>query len=108
MLEKAEIATPILGDLGVDLLLSGHMHTSSQDDFKAPLTKLMRNIVIVGAGTAISDRTRSEANSYNIIELTKDELKVKVRIWKENSFVEMGSHVFRKSSEGWKRNEKQV
>lgn len=52
-------------DMGVDLLLSGHLHFTHV----APLTAAP-TILSVQAGTCLSTRTRNDGNAFSMIDLT--------------------------------------
>ena len=56
----------------VDLLLSGHTHTPRTDIVSLGDAPTARTALAIGAGTAISHRTREAANAYNVIELAND------------------------------------
>ncbi len=62
-------AADLLADAGVDLYLSGHLHQV----FAEPLTNEDGSTCwFVGAGTALSRRTRGEPASFNVIERDGD------------------------------------
>jgi predicted MPP superfamily phosphohydrolase len=63
-----------------DLMLWGHEHQSLVEYVDGPNSPL-----IVAAGTAISSRTRAEANSFNMIEIGKG-LKVVTYVLGEQGF----------------------
>lgn len=69
VLIDVENAAGVLSELGVDLVLSGHVHVPVAITTREPFPDLPRHFVLAGAGTAISRRTRPGApNSFNLIE----------------------------------------
>ncbi len=54
---------------GVSVLLSGHTHVPSVDIVTMEAVGLRRQALAVGAGTAISRRTRGVANAYALLDL---------------------------------------
>lgn len=86
-IERARKALECFQEIGVDLLLSGHLH-STLASYKEVTYKIhFRGPLIIQAGTPISTRLRIEPNSFNCIliayprisveryELDKDSLK---------------------------------
>jgi 3',5'-cyclic AMP phosphodiesterase CpdA len=76
LVDRAPMAMKAFADCGVDLLLSGHMHTSHAgntaeryriDDFAA---------LVVQAGTATSTRGRGEVNSFNVVRVERERIEV--------------------------------
>ncbi|MES2320329.1 MAG: metallophosphoesterase family protein [Pseudomonadota bacterium] len=76
LVDRAPMAMKAFADCGVDLLLSGHMHTSHAgstaerhriDDYAA---------LLVQAGTATSTRGRGEVNSFNVVRVEPDRVEV--------------------------------
>ena len=61
---------------GADLILSGHVHTP----FVQALPYGDRRTFAVGAGT-LSQRLRGEAPSFNVIEISGDDLAVSAMAW---------------------------
>jgi 3',5'-cyclic AMP phosphodiesterase CpdA len=83
LVDRAPMAMKAFADCGVDLLLSGHMHTSHAgntseryriDDFAA---------LVVQAGTATSTRGRGEVNSFNVVRVEHERIEVDRYGWDE-------------------------
>ena len=56
-------------ETGVSVLLSGHTHVPSVDIVTMEAAGVRHQAVAVGAGTAISRRTRGVPNAYAILDL---------------------------------------
>lgn len=62
----------LLGETGVDLVLSGHKHV--------PFVWLLNNLLVVNSGTVSSHRLRGYVRpSYNLLEVTQDRVVVTMR-----------------------------
>ena len=57
----------------VDLLLAGHVHLSSSGSTSTRYKLDAYAMVFVQAGTAISDRNKGEANSFNLLQVGRTE-----------------------------------
>ncbi|MFL6447131.1 MAG: metallophosphoesterase family protein [Bryobacteraceae bacterium] len=57
----------------VDLLLAGHVHLSSSGSTSTRYKLEDKAMVFVQAGTAISDRNKGEANSFNLLQVSRTE-----------------------------------
>jgi 3',5'-cyclic AMP phosphodiesterase CpdA len=69
----------------VDLALAGHLHMGYLADIR-PTGEGARAVLLVQAGTAISNRRRHEPNSYNRIEVDGDRLEITIRSWGTDAF----------------------
>lgn len=99
----AEAALQCFERCDVDLVLSGHFHRAHADDLRATYAGIKRSMIHIQAGTAISSRLRSQPNSYNLITIDEDLIRVEVREWHGDQF-EPGETVefIRKEGE-WKK-----
>ena len=62
----------LLGEVGVDVVLSGHKHV--------PYVWLLNNLLVVNSGTVSSHRLRGYVRqSYNLLEITPDRIVVTLR-----------------------------
>jgi 3',5'-cyclic AMP phosphodiesterase CpdA len=62
----------LLGEAGVDLVLSGHKHV--------PFVWLLNDVLVVNSGTVSSHRLRGYVRpSYNVLEVTRDRIVVTLR-----------------------------
>jgi 3',5'-cyclic AMP phosphodiesterase CpdA len=100
---RASRALEVLELYEVDLLLAGHLHHGYTGDVRAHYPSSQRAIIVVQAGTAISDRVRHEPNGYNIIRLKDEYIGIEVRRWSEsdNIFTEADLIEFTKEDGQW-------
>ncbi|MCA1841948.1 MAG: metallophosphoesterase [Actinobacteria bacterium] len=62
----------LLGEMGVDLILSGHKHV--------PFVWLLNDLLVVNSGTVSSHRLRGYVRpSYNLLEVTRERIAVTMR-----------------------------
>ncbi len=78
----------------VDLILAGHFHNSFVGDACEHYPHMKRRVVLAQAGTAISKRLRREANTYNFLTITPQNIIVTVRGWDDGRFAQMKEHVY--------------
>ena len=70
---RAKMAMAAFAECGVDLLLAGHLHLSRSADTGERYALSGYEALVVSAGTATSTRGRGEANSFNVLGLSKDD-----------------------------------
>lgn len=89
---RADRALATFATLGVRLVLSGHFHLSyvrihehpgtvSVGEPTGPREAAMGRILVAQASSTVSTRRRGEPNSYNLIDITGDEVAIAVREW---------------------------
>ncbi len=100
---RAKMAMQQFAECGVDLLLAGHLHVSHSDDTGARYALAGYEALVVSAGTATSTRKRGEANSFNVLGLSKHRIEVERREWQEETgeFACASREAFVRSGRGW-------
>lgn len=97
-----QAALSALDRSGVDLLLAGHLHVPFVGGSHAHPV-LRGHTLVVQAGTALSRRTRGEPNSYNVVEVHGDEVRIEVRLWNGTRFTDGGRDLYRRHEGRWRR-----
>ena len=100
---RANMAMAAFAECGVDLLLAGHLHVSHSEDTGDRYALSGYEALVVSAGTATSTRGRGEANSFNVLRLSKDRIEVERREWQPGPgrFVSASSEAFERQARGW-------
>ena len=103
--ERAHGASAALISLqasAVDVVLSGHHHRSwsGGSGVRRPAPG-ERAMVMVHAGTAVSDRLRQEGNAYNVLHCDGGDVGVAVRALRGDGFKEIERELFRRGPHGW-------
>lgn len=91
---RAQSGLEMFERCGVDLLLAGHLHHGYTGDIRTYYPSTERSIIVVQAGTAISNRVRNEPNAYNVIRLEAGRIQVEVRRWNNMEFYVMDKITF--------------
>jgi 3',5'-cyclic AMP phosphodiesterase CpdA len=103
---RAALAMRVFAECGVDLLLSGHLHTaySGQSALSSGVIDGQRALA-VSAGTATSTRVRGEPNEFNVLRVSKRRVEVERHAWTDKSaaFERTGVSSFERGDEGWHR-----
>jgi 3',5'-cyclic AMP phosphodiesterase CpdA len=89
----------------VDLLLAGHMHISHAGPTAERYKIAGQSAVFVQAGTAISIRSRGEANAFQVIETEPQSIDVRTYMWmsERSAYVPYALSSFKRSPHGWAR-----
>ena len=98
----ANAALDALEAASVDVVLSGHHHRSwsGGSGIHRPAHG-GRAMVMVHAGSAVSDRLRREANAYNLLRCDGERLTITVRALGDAGFHEIASSGFHRGVAGW-------
>jgi 3',5'-cyclic AMP phosphodiesterase CpdA len=78
---RGRMAMQVFQELGVDLLLSGHMHTSLAANTAERYPIEGYAALVVQAGTATSTRGRGEANSFNVLRIDGGQVDIERHGW---------------------------
>ncbi|MEX2381013.1 MAG: metallophosphoesterase family protein [Opitutales bacterium] len=98
---RASLAMKVLERGRVDLMLAGHLHHGYTGDARTFYPSGQRSIVVAQAGTALSHRVRGEPNTYNLITLEKNHIRIVMRIWNRVEFMEHKSTSYRMKNGKW-------
>lgn len=94
---RAGRALPVFNEIGIDLLLAGHLHRGWSVKAAAHIEHAL---LVVQAATATSTRLRDEPNSYNVLLLEPERIGVRVRAWHGHRFDAVGTGWFARTSRG--------
>jgi 3',5'-cyclic AMP phosphodiesterase CpdA len=94
---RAKIGMAGIARVGVDLVLSGHLHVTH--------SMVSQSAIFVQAGTALSTRGRGEANSFNVIRVERNRIAIEQYAWDSSTraFSVCRAEEFRRSDAGWHR-----
>jgi 3',5'-cyclic AMP phosphodiesterase CpdA len=103
LVDRAPMAMKAFADCGVDLLLSGHMHTSHAGNTSERYQLSEYAALVVQAGTATSTRGRGEVNSFNVVRVEHARVEVDRYGWDEvgRGFSLMKTEPFLRSGNVW-------
>jgi 3',5'-cyclic AMP phosphodiesterase CpdA len=105
LVRRADMAMKALAECGIDILLSGHLHTThtthSAERYRIP----GHSALIVQAGTATSVRGRGESNSFNALHISASDAVIERWQWNPDGKVfELGAtERFLHAPDGWHR-----
>jgi len=101
---RAALALTVLDEQKIDLLLAGHLHHGYVGDTRTHYPAAHRAIVAAQAGTAISHRTRDEANAYNLITLDREHITIAVHAWTGEAFAPLSTVSYVRVNGSWLAN----
>jgi 3',5'-cyclic AMP phosphodiesterase CpdA len=103
LVDRAPMAMEAFAECGVDILLSGHMHTSNSKSTADRYQFGEYAALVVQAGTATSTRGRGETNSFNVVKVAPDVVEVERYGWDviSSSFSLMKVEKFFRSGNVW-------
>lgn len=83
---RAVLAREALSGAGVHIVLGGHHHHALSAESAPDPVEARREILVVQAGTAISERLRGETNSYNLLQIQPHRVTCAIRLWDGANF----------------------
>jgi 3',5'-cyclic AMP phosphodiesterase CpdA len=100
---RADKAMKAFADCGVDILLSGHFHTSRAGDTSGRHPLAGYAALAVQAGTATSTRGRGESNAFNVLRIDGDAVALEINAWQPEAgrFAVERTERFRREAERW-------
>lgn len=103
MVDRADMAMQAFSELGVDLLMAGHLHLSHAGNTQARYKISEYAALVVQAGTATSTRERGEVNSFNVIRIEPQRIEVDRYGWDtvHKAFQLMATEKFMRSGNIW-------
>ena len=99
---RSGMAMRQLAAAGVDLFLAGHLHISHVGHSTTRYRIAGHSALVVQAGT-ISTRTRGEANSLNVLRLSRDAIEIERYDWEDEAaaFRPQRRGTFCRTTDGW-------
>ena len=103
LVDRAPMAMRTFADCGVDLLLSGHMHTSHAANTAERYKISDFAALVIQAGTATSTRGRGEVNSFNVVRVESARVEVDRYGWDEvgKQYSVMRTDAFIRAGDVW-------
>jgi 3',5'-cyclic AMP phosphodiesterase CpdA len=103
LVDRAHMAMDVFADVGVDLLMAGHLHQSHAGNTQARYKISEYAALVVQAGTATSTRGRGEVNSFNVIRIESQKIEVDRYGWDavHKQFQLMVTEKFMRSGNVW-------
>lgn len=86
---------------GIDVFLTGHLHTSFTGPSAQRYNTGGRSAVVVEASTATSTRLRGESNGFNVLRVDPDGIQAENRRWNGDTFVLQSVQQFSRNNDGW-------
>jgi 3',5'-cyclic AMP phosphodiesterase CpdA len=102
---RAGLALETLAECGADMFLAGHLHLGHTGKTAMRYPAGDRNAIVVQAGTATSTRGRGELNSFNVICINGDNVRVERLAWQAERLAFAASSIdqFHNTPAGWER-----
>jgi 3',5'-cyclic AMP phosphodiesterase CpdA len=100
---RAQMAMAAFARCKVDVILTGHLHTSGIGSSTGRYRMPGYSALFVQAGTATSVRQRGEANAWNLIRVDEGAISVECHSWDALSggFAALKTDRFARGPEGW-------
>jgi 3',5'-cyclic AMP phosphodiesterase CpdA len=102
LLGRSVMAMSRLAKANADLFLSGHLHISHASHAAERYQLNGHSALIVQAGT-VSNRSRGEQPSFNVLRLQRPEITLERYAWDETAahFTTVAANVYKHSDKGW-------
>lgn len=100
---RAVLAREALTEANVHIVLGGHHHHAFSAGSMPDSVETRRDILVVHAGTAVSERLRGETNSYNLLRLGPNQASCSIRTWDGNRFAAASDSGFHFANGRWER-----
>jgi 3',5'-cyclic AMP phosphodiesterase CpdA len=98
---RSNDALAAAADAGVDVLLAGHFHRAYSGSARQ-MVETAGPALVIQAGTATSTRLRGgEQQSFNWLELRKDQVELQVHRWRDGLFISGRPTMFEAQGENW-------
>jgi 3',5'-cyclic AMP phosphodiesterase CpdA len=94
LVDNVDVAIAAFHEIGVDLVLGGHLHVAYSADL-AGFRDMGREMIAVAAGTCMSKRLRGESNAYNVLRFDGNDVAIVNRVWNGTTFVAGAAKVYR-------------
>ncbi|MDB5959410.1 MAG: metallophosphatase [Massilia sp.] len=103
LVDRAPMAMRAFAEVGVDVLLAGHLHLSHAGNTADRYKISDFAALVVQAGTATSTRARGEVNSFNVIRIDGERNEVDRYGWDVlgKQFAKLQTEVFMRSANVW-------
>ena len=103
LVDRAPMAMDVFAELGIDLLMAGHLHMSHAGNTQARYKISEYAALVVQAGTATSTRGRGEVNSFNVIRIEPMRIEVDRYGWDSvhNQFQLLATEKFMRGGNIW-------
>lgn len=98
----ARRALAAIGEAGVRVLLAGHHHRPYSADASLDHLAAKRSVLVVQAGTAISQRLRGGPNSFNILDIGPARVDCTPHVWTGSAFTPRRTSRFIADGQRWR------
>ena len=100
---RAEMAMAEFARCQVDVILTGHLHTSRISSSASRYSLPGYSTLFIQAGTATSVRQRGEPNAWNLLRVEKDSVSIDCYVWDETgqTFTVLRTDTFKRGADGW-------
>jgi 3',5'-cyclic AMP phosphodiesterase CpdA len=105
LIGRARLGLRAFAEIGVDLILSGHLHVSRTLQSVVGQHGPGPSVLLVQAGTATSTRRRDEMNSFNILRIDHPGVEIERWSWDEvrSRFAVALVERYRRQRDRWER-----